>query len=66
MGMVKCKSALSQSDCRIFKLEYLKNYWSYEVDFLHAGTYLLCHIDDVILGRCGQACPDMPKEAIKT
>ena len=23
-------------------------------------------VDEVILGRRGQACPDMPKEAIKT
>ena len=30
----------------------------YKVDFLHAGTFLLkLHIDDVILGGCGQACP---------
>ena len=24
------------------------------------------HTDHVILGGCGQACPGMPKEAIKT
>ena len=52
MGLVKCKDALGQLDCRIFKLSYLKNCWCYEVDFLHAGTYLLkLQIDDVILGR---------------
>ena len=47
---VKCKNALSQSDWRIFKLEYLKNYLSYKVDFLHAGACLLfLQIDGVIL-----------------
>ena len=52
MGQVKCKDALGQLDCRIFKLSYLKSCWCYEVDFLHAGTYLLkLQIDDVILGR---------------
>ena len=45
----------------------LKNYWRYKVDFLHAGTYLLkLQICDVILHEWGQACPGMPKEAIKT
>ena len=45
----------------------LKNYWRYEVDFLHACTYLLkLQIDDVTLGGHVQACPDMPKEAFKT
>ena len=45
----------------------LNNYWSYEVDFLHAGTYLLkLQIDYVILGRHSQACPGMPKEDFKT
>ena len=35
--------------------------------FLHAGTYLLkLHTGDVILGRRGQACPGLPKAAIKT
>ena len=39
----------------------------YKVDFLHAGTYLLkLQINDVILYEWGQACPGMPKEAIKT
>ena len=34
---------------------------------MHAGTYLLkLQIDNMIVGRCGQACPDMQKEAIKT
>ena len=62
---VKCKNARGQSDCRIFKLYYLKIYWSYKVDFLRAGTYLLkLQIDDVTLGGCGQACPGIPKEAI--
>ena len=64
---VKCKNALGQSDCRIFKLSYLKNYWRFKVDFLHAGTYLLkVQIDDMILGGRSQVCPGMPKEAIKT
>ena len=46
----KYKNALGQSDCRIFKLKYLKNYWRYKVDFLHAGTYLLTlQIDNVVL-----------------
>ena len=37
------------------------------MDFLNAGTYLLkLQIDDVILGGCGQACPGIPEEAIKT
>ena len=35
--------------------------------FLHAVTYLLkLQIDDGILVECGQACPSIPKEAIKT
>ena len=35
--------------------------------FLHVGTYLLQpQIDDMILGWCGQTCPCMPNEAIKT
>ena len=39
----------------------------YKVDSLHEGIYLLkLQMDDVILGRRGQVCPDMPKEAIKT
>ena len=47
---LSCKNALSQSDWRIFKLEYLKNYLSYKVDFLHAGACLLfLQIDGVIL-----------------
>ena len=63
----KCKNALGQSDCKIFKLSYLKNYWSYKVDFLHVGTYLSkLQIDDVILGGCCQICPGMPREAFKT
>ena len=34
---------------------------------MHAGTYVSkLQIDDVILGGHGQACPGMPKEAIKT
>ena len=34
---------------------------------MHAVTYLLTlQIDYVILDGCGQACPGMPKEAIKT
>ena len=34
---------------------------------MHAGTYLAkLQIDGVILGGRGQACPGMPKEAIKT
>ena len=37
------------------------------MDFLNAGTYLLkLQIDDVILGGCGQACPGIPEETIKT
>ena len=44
---VKCKNALGQSDCRIFKLQYLNNYLRYKVNFAHAGTYLLkLQIDD--------------------
>ena len=63
-SQVKCKNALGQSDCRIFKFSYLKNY---KVDFLHAGIYLLkLQIHFVILGGHGQACPGMPKEAIRT
>ena len=30
---VKCKNALGQSDFRILKLQNLKNYWMYKVDF---------------------------------
>ena len=60
---VKCKNALDQSDCRIFKLYYLKNYWKWKVDFLYAGTYLLkVQMDKVVLGGCGQACPGMLKK----
>ena len=55
---LKCKNAFGQSDCRVFKL-YLKNYWSYKVDFVHAASYL----DHVSLGGCG---PGMPKEAFET
>ena len=63
---IKYKNALGQSDCRILK-QYLKNCQSCKVDFMHAGTYLLkIHIDDVILGRCGEACPGITKKAIKT
>ena len=66
-SQVNCESPLSQPGSGIFKLYYLKNYQRYKVDFLHAGTYLLkLHIDNVIVGGCGQACPGMPKEAIKT
>ena len=37
------------------------------IKLLHAGIYLLkLQIDDMILGGCGQACPGMPKEAIRT
>ena len=64
---VKCRNALNKSVCRIFKLQYLKNYWRYKVGFLHAGTYLLkIQIDDVVLGGRGQAYPCMLREAIKT
>ena len=49
-SQVKGKNALSQSDCRVFKLYYPKNYWSYKVDLLLAGTYLLkLQNDDVII-----------------
>ena len=66
VSQVKCKNGLDQSDSRIFKLYYLKNYWSYKVDFLYAGTYLLrLQIDDVILGEHVQACQSIPNEAIK-
>ena len=66
-SLVKCKNILSQSDCRIFKLWYLKNCRRYKVDFCHAGAYLLkLQIDDVILGWCGQACPGFCKQGIKT
>ena len=64
---VKCRNALGQSDCRMFKLEYLKNYCRYKAYFVHAVKYLLnLQIDDVILGGRSQACPWMPKQAIKT
>ena len=33
---------------------------------MHAVTYLLKLQIDMILGERGQACPGMPKEAIKT
>ena len=66
-SQVNYKNALSQPGSGIFKLYYLKNYQRYKVDFLQAGTYLLkLQIDNVIVGGCGQACPGMPKEAIKT
>ena len=38
VSWVKCKNALGQSDCRIFKLWYLKDQRRYKVDFWHAGT----------------------------
>ena len=64
-SQVKCKNTLGQSECRIFKLWYLKNYWRYKVDFLHASTSLLkLQINDVILLEWGQAYPGMPKETI--
>ena len=57
-SQVKCKNALCQSDCRIFKLYYLKDYRRHKVNLLHAGTYLLkLQINNVILGGRGQACP---------
>ena len=61
---VKRKNALGQSDCRIFKLSYLINYWSYKVDFLHVGTYLsTLQIDDEILDGRGQTCPGMSNQS---
>ena len=55
---VKCKNALVQSDCWIFNIWYLGNYWKYKVYFLHAVTYLLkLQIDDII---------SIYKEVIKT
>ena len=66
MGMFNCKNVLSQSDCRTSQ-KYLKNNWRYKVGILHAGTYpLKLQIDDVVLSGCGQVCPGMLKEAIKT
>ena len=63
---VKCRNNLSHSDCRIFKLEHVLNYWRYKVDFLNVGTYLLkLQIDDVVLHEWGQVCPGMPKEAVE-
>ena len=38
VSWVKCKNALGQSDCRIFRLWYLKDQRSYKADFWHAGT----------------------------
>ena len=58
---IKCKNALRQSDYRVFKLQYLKNYWEYKVDFLHTCTYLLkLQIDDAFYMsrvRHAQVCP---------
>ena len=63
---IKCKNGLSQSDSRIFKLEYLKSCQRYRIEFLDAGTYLpKLQINDVILNEWCQACPDMLKEIIK-
>ena len=56
-SQVNCESPLSQPGSGIFKLYYLKNYQRYKVDFLHAGAYLLKLQIDVIVGGCGQACP---------
>ena len=54
-SLVKYKNALGQS-----------NNWRYNTDFLHAVIHLLkLQIADVILGGCGQACPDIPNEAFK-
>ena len=54
-SLVKYKNALGQS-----------NNWRYNTDFLHAVIYLLkLQIADVILGGCGQVCPDIPNEAFK-
>ena len=66
-SQVKCKNALGQSDCRIFKHNISKAIEDIHLIFLYAGTHLLkLQTDDVILGGCSQACPAMPKEAIKT
>ena len=66
MGMFNCKNVPSQSDCWISQ-KYLKNNRRYKVGILHAGTYpLKLQIDDVVLSGCGQVCPGMLKEAIKT
>ena len=54
---VKHKNALGQSDCRIFKLWYLKGIYQVYI----SGTYLLkLQIDDVILDGHGQAYPGKP------
>ena len=66
-SQVKCKNTVGQSYSSIFKLSYLKNYWSCKVDFLPESTHLLkLSIDDVILGGHVQVGSGMPKEAIKT
>ena len=53
---VMLKNALGQSDCRIFKLEYLLNYMRYELDFLCVGRYsLLLKIDPAVIAWQVQA-----------
>ena len=58
---VTCKNSPGQSDGRILKLKYLKNYWRHKVDFLHVDTYLLKLQVDVVVShgwvRHAQACP---------
>ena len=45
------------------KLQYLRNNRTYNIDFLHVGKHpLRLQSDHVILGGCGQACLEMPKE----
>ena len=43
-------------------LQYLKKEVRDEVDFLHADKHQrFLQIDTIILGVCGQACPNYPK-----
>ena len=62
----KSKNAPGPSDCKIFKLQYLKNYFRYKVGFVHVISYLLkLQFDHVILHEWCQACPVVHKEAFE-
>ena len=61
MGMVK-HSQSSQNSKFAMSLQYLKKEVRDEVDFLHADKHQrFLQIDTIILGVCGQACPNYPK-----
>ena len=61
MGMVKHSQSYQNSKFAM-SLQYLKKEVRDEVDFLHADKHQrFLQIDTIILGVCGQACPNYPK-----